>query len=296
MILTKGVWTSMDQKKSSIGSVFSKDGTSIGYRQLGSGPGLILVHGGMMASQNFMKLAGALSGEFTVYVPDRRGRGLSGPHGNGYSLARECEDMQALVDQTGAQNIFGLSSGAIVVLQSALRLPGSLRRVALYEPPLLLNDPTPIAWVPRFDAEIAKGKLAAAMLTVMKGTGDASWLTVLPRFVLVPLLERAIEGQAHRGWDDEVPLKTLIPTMHFDAQLVRETKGQLESFRALQAEVLLLGGNQSRRFLKAALDALSVTLPHVKRVEFPDVGHLAADNGGQPERVAKELQRFFVDH
>jgi pimeloyl-ACP methyl ester carboxylesterase len=56
------------------GSVTSKDGTVIGYRQLGSGPGLILVHGGMAASQHFMKLASSLADVFTVYIPDRRGR------------------------------------------------------------------------------------------------------------------------------------------------------------------------------------------------------------------------------
>jgi pimeloyl-ACP methyl ester carboxylesterase len=37
---------------------------------------------------------GALSQDFTVVVPDRRGRGLSGPHGDRYGLAREVEDLQ----------------------------------------------------------------------------------------------------------------------------------------------------------------------------------------------------------
>jgi len=62
--------------------VVSRDGTTIGYRQMGSGPGLVLVHGGMQASQNLMKLATALAAEFTVCVLDRRGRGLSGPFGD----------------------------------------------------------------------------------------------------------------------------------------------------------------------------------------------------------------------
>ena len=52
----------------------SRDGTIIGYRQLGRGPGVIAVHGGMQAAQNLMKLAGALADSFTVYLPDRRGR------------------------------------------------------------------------------------------------------------------------------------------------------------------------------------------------------------------------------
>lgn len=62
-----------------IDSVISSDGTLIGYRQLGSGPGIILLHGGANASQNYMKLGAALSAAFTVFLPDRRGRGLSGP-------------------------------------------------------------------------------------------------------------------------------------------------------------------------------------------------------------------------
>ena len=60
-------------------SLRSADGNVLGYRRLGSGPGLILLHGGMMAAQNFMRLAELLSDSFTVYVPDRRGRGSSGP-------------------------------------------------------------------------------------------------------------------------------------------------------------------------------------------------------------------------
>ncbi|MCW3085807.1 MAG: alpha/beta hydrolase [Bacteroidetes bacterium] len=59
-------------------SVISKDGTVIGCRQFGSGPGLIICHGGGRISQNYEKLATALSGNFTVYIPDRRGRGLAG--------------------------------------------------------------------------------------------------------------------------------------------------------------------------------------------------------------------------
>ena len=53
--------------------VISSDGTTIGYRQLGRGPGLILVHGGMKSSQDFMKLAELLAENFTLYLPDNAG-------------------------------------------------------------------------------------------------------------------------------------------------------------------------------------------------------------------------------
>ena len=118
-----------------------------------------------MASQDFMELAGLLSDEFTVYVPDRRGRGLSGPIGDNYSLVKECEDMQALINKTGALNIFGLSSGAIIALQTALTTP-MIRKVSLYEPPLdNVNGPSYIddrKLDQKIDREIAQGKPGAA--------------------------------------------------------------------------------------------------------------------------------------
>src|SRR5262249_10074320 len=114
-------------------TVISADGTTIGYRQVGQGPGLILLHGGMIASQNFARLGHALADVFTVIIPDRRGRGRSGPFGTNYGIARECEDVDALVRKTGAANVFGLSSGAIIALFAAAAVPG-IRKVAAYEP------------------------------------------------------------------------------------------------------------------------------------------------------------------
>lgn len=91
-------------------SVTSKDGTTIGFRQLGHGPGVVILHGGALASQHYMKLGGALADEFTVYIPDRRGRGMSGPYGPHYSIQREDEDLGAIVTDTGAQYVFRSTS------------------------------------------------------------------------------------------------------------------------------------------------------------------------------------------
>jgi pimeloyl-ACP methyl ester carboxylesterase len=60
--------------------VISKDGTPIAYEKFGSGPALILVDGAL-CSRKFgpmPKLAPLLAQRFTVFVYDRRGRGVSG--------------------------------------------------------------------------------------------------------------------------------------------------------------------------------------------------------------------------
>jgi len=275
------------------GSIHSKDGTTIGYRKLGHGPGLILFHGGMQSSRNLMRLAAALSDAFTLYIPDRRGRGLSGPHGESYNLSRECEDIQALVAATGARDIFALSSGAIVALRSALTLP-AIRRLALYEPPLSVDHSSPTSWLSRFDHEIAEGKIAAALVTAMTGLQVAPLFSVLPRFVSVPLIKLGSMIQEKELQDGDASLSALVPTQHFDVKLVIETEGTLESYKEVRAEVLLLGGSKSPAYLRVSLDALNKTLPHVQRIEFEGLDHLGSDNDGKPERVASQLRSFFA--
>ena len=94
------------------GFVTAKDGTTIGYRQLGHGPGLVLLHGMMESAQSHMQLAEALADTFTLYLPDRRGRGISGPYGKDYSVQKAVEDMDALLTKTGTHYVFGVSSDA----------------------------------------------------------------------------------------------------------------------------------------------------------------------------------------
>jgi pimeloyl-ACP methyl ester carboxylesterase len=273
------------------GFVISRDGTTIGYRRLGRGPGLVLVHGGMQSSRSFMKLGVALSDRFTVYIPDRRGRGLSGPFGANHAVERESEDLRALLSETGADQVFGLSSGAILVMRTTLTLP-AIRKIALFEPPIPLGQSSLTTWVGRYDDEIARGDLASAFITLLRGTGD-SIIDTIPRFLLAPLLRLGIAANARVAVGERVSLAALIPTMHYDAQLVTSMAGELESFKDLRADVLLLGGSESERYLRAALDALSEVLPGATRVELPDIGHLAADDSGKPELVARHLLRFF---
>jgi pimeloyl-ACP methyl ester carboxylesterase len=279
-------------------TTISKDGTTIGFRKVGQGPGIILVHGSMMVSQDLMRLAGLLSNDFTVSIPDRRGRGLSVPHGDNYSLIKESEDIKALVDKTDSKNIFGLSSGANVALHAALITPNILK-VSLYEPPL--SDVSSTSYLPdrEFDNEIDKlieqGKLVKALVRLLKASGESAIIDKLPRFILEPFMTFAIKAQAKKIKGDDVPILALIPTIRYDSKLEIETEGQLESYKALQAQVLLLSGSKCDTDIKTAINRLSLVLPNVSRIELSGLGHSAPANNGKPELIARELQLFFKD-
>jgi pimeloyl-ACP methyl ester carboxylesterase len=255
----------------------------------------VLVHGNMMASQSFTKLGAALADRFTVYIPDRRGRGMSGPFGPQHSVRKEVEDLHALLEYTDTKNVFGLSSGAVISLEAARHLT-QIRKLALYEPPLSFKDSPSTDWVARYERESAEGDVASAFVTIMKGTMGSALIDAIPRFLLVPLVRLALAANAKETKKNgEVAMRDLVPAAHYDAAIVLQLTDSLESFRAVSAEVLLLRGARSPRYLHTAFDRLAATLPDARCVELPGVGHLAADNGGKPLLVADELRRFFDD-
>src|SRR5690349_17181580 len=124
-------------------SVTSKDGTIITFDQLGAGPVVILVCGGSVDRQSNASLAAALAPHFTVYNYDRRGRGESGDTAP-YAVEREVEDIEALADAAGGSAfLYGISSGAALALEATRLLPGKIKKLALYEPPFIVEGTRP---------------------------------------------------------------------------------------------------------------------------------------------------------
>src|SRR5512143_499595 len=104
--------------------VTSKDGTTIGYDKKGHGPAVILVDGAMgFRAMGFgNQLQDLLAQHFTVYAYDRRGRGESS-NSKPFAVEREVEDIEALIDAAGGTAfVYGISSGACLALEAAIRL------------------------------------------------------------------------------------------------------------------------------------------------------------------------------
>ena len=275
----------------------SEDGTAIGYRTLGDGPGMVVLHGAMESARSHLELAGALAGRFTVHLPDRRGRGRSGPYAPGDGLATEAADLAAVLAATGARRVMGVSSGALICLRAALDLP-DIERVVAFEPPLPVDDSAPVGWVPRYEREMAAGRVAAALVTAMRATRMAPPLvTALPR----PLLERMTSAMMRRGdpagEDGDVPFADLAPTLRHDGRIVDEARELPPRLAGLRTPVLLLGGSRSPAYLRVALDALEATLPDQSRRELHGAGHGATGNanrGGRPEEAARVVAEFMA--
>lgn len=283
-----------DMKRFTTGSVISRDGTVIGYRQIGQGPALILLHGGLNAGQHLMPLADELSDAFTVYVPDRRGHGFS-PYLGENTLAKERDDIEALVAHTGVERIFGHSVGGIVALLVAHACK-SIRKVAVYDPPFSTNGSVPVQWFPRCLHEIQMGKTADALVTALKGMKVAPPLfRWLPRFGLIPLMKLVSAADSKNVQYGFMSTADIIPTLKMDVPLILEAENTLSSLAQLDTDTLLLCGSKTPGYLKLALSALERTLPHASIVRLRGLDHVGPSSEGDPKRVAVELRCFFAE-
>jgi pimeloyl-ACP methyl ester carboxylesterase len=289
-------------KELTSGAVESRDGTTIGFWKTGRGPSVVLLHGSMESARSHTLLAQALADEFTVYLPDRRGRGLSGPHRPDHSVRTEVEDLEAVVTEAGAELVFGVSAGGAVVLEAARTLP-VIRKAAVFEPALVMDGDVHRAWLARFDQEIASGDIAGAMVTSMFGLQMApAFLKVMPRPLLKWMTEKMLAKEERQAGADAITMRKLAPTIHHEGALIAELAGTFDKFRDLDAEVLLLGGSKGLSALKPWRDTLEKSLPHCRRIEFEGLDHgSSSDPGGvnpsgsaeAVRRVATEVKAFF---
>ena len=282
------------------GQVTSRDGTEIGYLTTGSGPAVVLLHGSNESARSHLGLARALADKFTVYLPDRRGRGLSGPHRQGHDMATEVDDLTAVLDMSGAQRVFGVSVGGMIVLAAARNRP-QLHKVAVYEPALVVDGESQLRWVERFDREMAEGKVSAALVTSMFGVEMApAVFKLVPRRWLAALTDRMLAAEERKATPDTITMRTLAPTLRYEGLLLAEMAGTAETFAEVAADVLIMAGSKGLAGLRTGTGQLAAAFPHVRRVEFPGLDHggssdvSVTNRAGKPEIVAAELRDFLA--
>jgi pimeloyl-ACP methyl ester carboxylesterase len=245
-------------------TVTSKDGTTIGYDSKGSGPALILVAGATQyraVDQTTPAIADDLADRFTVINYDRRGRGESSDTAP-YTVAREIEDIEALIDANGGKAaLFGMSSGAVLALEAAAALPEKVTGAVLYEPPVNPDKSSEAYWQEHAEmaALAAEGRSGDMMVTFMTGVG-------MPK--------EAVEGfRQSPAWAGYEPVGL---TIEHDYRVMAEAKdGNRHPVRWQQAKmpVLVAAGDASFPFILPGAEWVAAGLPNASRKTLPGQSH-----------------------
>jgi pimeloyl-ACP methyl ester carboxylesterase len=234
------------------------DGVPVGYRKIGAGKPLVIVHGSIATGEQWMSVAERLAADHTVYVLDRRGRGLSGDSVD-YSLATEARDIGALVEIAGpGAALLGHSYGAVCALE-AVRRGTPVESLILYEPPLPVDGPVAGEQLGPYEELLTVGDLDGAMRLACD-----HFLRITP--------EEKESLAASPMWDGMVEL---TPTWSRELEQIDLTVAELADYSALAVRTLLLVGGDSPGLLRNASSYLYGNMPDVGRSEFPGQNHFA---------------------
>jgi len=256
--------------------VISKDGTAIAFDRSGRGRPLILVDGAL-CSRSFgpmPKLAPLLAPHFTVYTYDRRGRNESGDTPP-YAVAREVEDLAALIDDAGGSAfVYGVSSGAALALEAAAR-GLRIEKLVLYEPPFVVdgNRRRPADHVAHLNRFVSAGRRGGAVSYFMtKMVGIPALFVLAMR--LMPMWSK-LEAVAH--------------TLPYDAAIVLDESLLGERAARVRVPTLVMGGGKSPAALRHAVEAVGEVVPGAHRRLLEGQTHNV-----KAEALAPALVEYFA--
>jgi pimeloyl-ACP methyl ester carboxylesterase len=268
-------------------TVISKDGTVISYKSIGQGPGVIVLHGAYSSSDDFTLFAQELADSFTVHVIDRRGRGISGPQGNEYSIRKECEDLTVVQEATGASFLFGHSFGGLVALETA-RMNNLFTKIALYEPGVSIEGSIPTTWLPNYEKALNKNDTYGAFAIFVRALGPVKSIKLMPIWYLKVILRIMLRK------DHWMHMERLLPESLNEHKEVGRLDSTFSNYSSIYADTLLIAGGKSPEYERNTMRVLEQTMPNSKTLVLPNLSHFAPDNRNSPAVVGQQVKLHFL--
>ena len=256
-------------------TVISKDGTSISYDKLGSGPAVVIVGGVLGDRSQQAPVAELLAANFTVYNYDRRGHGQSGDTAP-YAVDREIEDLDAIIAAAGSSAfVYGTSGCAVLSLEAAARGLGSkIKKLVIWEPPYIIDNsrpPVPSDYKDQLVTMLAEGRRGDMVeLFMVKAVG-------MPAEFVAPM------RQAPWWQFNEMVAHTLV----YDATLLGDYAMPTDRLATVTVPTLVVDGG-TMPWMSHAADTVAKTLPNAQRHTLAGQPHNVA-----PEAIAPVLTEFF---
>jgi pimeloyl-ACP methyl ester carboxylesterase len=255
--------------------ILSRDGTPIAYERTGHGPAVILVSGAMSTGGTVAPLAVPLSERFDVLVYDRRGRGASGDTAP-YAVAREVEDLAALIEAAGGEAcLCGISSGGALVLEAAASgLP--VRRAAVYETPyadfLDGGAERNAEYTEKLTAALAEGRRGDAVELFLRLTGMG---------------EGMIQGARQSPmWPG---MEAVAPTLAYDNSVMAGGLVPRDRLASITVPLLAVAGGASPEWMREGTRAVAEAAPKGSYRVLEGQTHMV-----DPTALGPALAEFFA--
>ena len=247
-------------------AVLDRDGVSISYDSVGSGPPILLSNGYSATAQMWAGQVEAWSGDFQIITWDMRGHGLSdSPDDPGlYNEAQTVGDMAAVLDACGVERavIGGLSLGGYMSLAFNVAHPSRVRALVLCDTgPGYRNAEARDGW--------------NAMAVRRAEAFEKRGLEALGR-------SAEVQKSTHRSADGlALAARHMLP--QYDSRII-------DSLPSIKVPTLVLVGEKDEGFIGPA-DYMAKKIPGAVKAVIPDAGHAA--NIDQPEAFNAAVREFL---
>jgi pimeloyl-ACP methyl ester carboxylesterase len=262
----------------------ARDGADLRVHSTGTGPGIVVVHGGGVTIHDYRRLATALADRFTVHLYNRRGRDDAPPRSEPYTFDQDIDDLGAILEGTGSENVIGHSSGGFIALKAAQRLP--IDRLALYDPAISIDGGMPGTYLPAAREALRDGNTGRALAIVGAGVHPQSSAAKLPLGVQTAICRLFLRTRIGRTMGELLPM-----TLDESDQIVRDD-GPAEQWADIPAAILLMCGADGPPTFIEANESLARVLPQARTLRIPRSGHDAL-NRARP-RLVNPLAAFFA--
>jgi pimeloyl-ACP methyl ester carboxylesterase len=251
-------------------------------------PAVVCLHSSASSARQWSALQESLADGYRVLAPDLLGygAGASWQYERPLSLDDEARQIKPLIlAEPGGVHLVGHSYGGAVALRLALRNPGRVKSVTLYEPVLfnLLHEDAA--------SRAAAVEIASVRIAVRRAvyTGQAAhaarvftdYWSGLAGWESLPEKRRLAIATRMRKVDAE-----------FDAVFYNRTS--LAAYRRVAVPVLVMVGGATRRPTRRIVDLLCSVFPAVTRQEIAGAGHLGPLT--HPDDVNLQIRTFLDTH
>jgi pimeloyl-ACP methyl ester carboxylesterase len=266
-------------------------GHDVAYRQAGSGPVVVLVHGITSSSATWQRVMPYLADRFTVIAPDLAGHGESAKPRGDYSLGAHASSLRDLLLALGHERatLVGHSLGGGIAMQFSYQFPERCERLVLVDSGGLGRD---VNWLLRAatlpGSELVLPFLAATRL--LDAGARAGGLLNRLGLSLGTDLEEIARG--HSTLSDSAARAAFVHTL----RSVVEPGGQRVDasnrlYLAEQLPFLLIWGERDSIIPVSHGHATHERMPNSRLEVFPRSGHFPQLD--EPERFLDVLIEFI---
>lgn len=256
------------------------EGVRTAYRQIGSGPLLLLVHGAEADHTMFLGLMDALAANFSVIAYDQRDSGSTENGSAPYDLESLANDAAALIrfllQTSGARSlhVYGTSFGGQIAQVVAARHAQLVNRLILGSTWSVDRRLTDVNAAAIEQLAQLRGQLPHSAEQMAAYFFSQSFLAARPETVA---LFRGSQRSAEKAMRRAHMMQAAAPVI---------------SFADITAPTLLLAGGADRLIPPAETFALASLIANTHQQELSGLPHVGAIE--DPERVAHAIEGFLL--